>query len=100
MKTKNRLYLLAVGAAALALNISTSSGQVFSPADAVNNRAIAPNNDETLAALKPELTALFDAVYGAGNYTLEREQDARQRFSVYVKTKAPVSVAEALAKLG
>jgi len=66
----------------------------------VNNRAIAPNNDETLAALKPELTALFDAVYGAGNYTLEREQDARQRFSVYVKTKAPVSVAEALAKLG
>jgi len=41
MKTKNRLYLLAVGAAALALNISTSSGQVFSPADAVNNRAIA-----------------------------------------------------------
>lgn len=66
----------------------------------VNNRAIAPNNDETLAALKPELTALFDTVYGAGNYTLEREQDARQRFSVYVKTKAPVSVAEALAKLG
>lgn len=41
MKTKNKLYLLAVGAAALALNISTGSGQVFSPADAVNNRAIA-----------------------------------------------------------
>lgn len=41
MKTNNRLYLLAVGAAALALNISTSSGQVFSPADALNNRAIA-----------------------------------------------------------
>jgi hypothetical protein len=49
MKTKNRLYLLAVGAAALALNISTSSGQVFSPADAVNNRAIAasPRAKET-----------------------------------------------------
>ena len=41
MKTKNKLYLLAVGAAALSLNISTGSGQVFSPADAVNNRAIA-----------------------------------------------------------
>src|SRR5688572_18644351 len=41
MKTKNRLNLLAVGAAALALSISTSSGQVFSPADALSNSAIA-----------------------------------------------------------
>jgi len=49
MKTKTRLHLLAVTAAALALNISTSSGQVFSPADAVNNRAIAasPRAKET-----------------------------------------------------
>ena len=41
MKTKNKLYLLAVSAAALALNISTSSGQVFSTADAANNPAVA-----------------------------------------------------------
>ncbi len=41
MKTNSKLYLLAVGAAALVLNISTSSGQVFSPADALNNRAVA-----------------------------------------------------------
>ena len=41
MKTKSKLYLLAVSAAVLALNISTSSGQVFSPADALNNSAIA-----------------------------------------------------------
>jgi hypothetical protein len=49
MKTKNKLYLVAVGAAALALNISTSSGQVFSPVDALNNSAIAasPRAKET-----------------------------------------------------
>jgi hypothetical protein len=41
MKTRNSWYLVAVSAAALSLNVSTSSGQVFSPADAVNNRAIA-----------------------------------------------------------
>src|SRR5262245_46066956 len=41
MKTRSKLYLLAVSAAALALNASMSSGQVFSPVDAVNNRAIA-----------------------------------------------------------
>jgi hypothetical protein len=66
----------------------------------VNNRAIAPNNDETLAALKPELDALFAKIYGAGNYTLTREQDARQRFMVHVKAKSAVSVSDALAKLG
>jgi len=41
MKTTNISYLLAVSAAALALNVSPSSGQVFSPTDAVNNRAVA-----------------------------------------------------------
>ncbi len=41
MKTRNSWYLVAVSGAALSLNVSTSSGQVFSPADAVNNRAIA-----------------------------------------------------------
>lgn len=41
MKTRNYLSLLAVSAAALALNVSTSSGQIFSPADALNNRAVA-----------------------------------------------------------
>ena len=41
MKTKNKTQLLAVSAAALLLNVSTSSGQVFSSADALNNRAVA-----------------------------------------------------------
>lgn len=41
MKTTNRLYLLAVCIAALSLNVSTGSGQVFDPLDAQNNRAIA-----------------------------------------------------------
>jgi hypothetical protein len=41
MKTKTKLYLLAVSAAALSLNVSTSSGQVFNSADALNNQAVA-----------------------------------------------------------
>lgn len=70
MKTKNRLYLLTVGVAALALNISTSFGQVFSPADALNNSAIAasPRAKEvfpwltrcTATAVTPTKTALAD----------------------------------------
>ena len=41
MKTKNRLYLLAVTAAALSLIPVTSMGQVFNSEDVANNRAVA-----------------------------------------------------------
>lgn len=41
MKTKNKLSLLAVTAAVLSLSAATGVGQVFSPQDAINNRAIA-----------------------------------------------------------
>jgi hypothetical protein len=66
----------------------------------VNNRGVAPNNDETLATLRPELEALFDQVFGKGAYTLEREKDVRQRFMVHVKAKAAPSLAAALKQLG
>lgn len=41
MKTNNKIYLLAVGAAALSLSVATSVGQVFSAQEVANNRAIA-----------------------------------------------------------
>lgn len=41
MKTKSKIPLLAVSAVALLLNVSTSSGQVFDAAEALNNRAVA-----------------------------------------------------------
>ena len=41
MKTKIRLYLLAVTAAALSLNATTGLGQVFNAKDVINNRAVA-----------------------------------------------------------
>jgi hypothetical protein len=41
MRTKNRLSLLAVTAAALSLSLATSIGQVFNSKDVVNNRAVA-----------------------------------------------------------
>ena len=41
MKAKNRWSLLAVSAAALSLNLSTSSGQVFDAVEVLSNRAVA-----------------------------------------------------------
>ena len=41
MKTKNKLYLLAVGAAALTLSATTGTGQVFNSVEALKNSAVA-----------------------------------------------------------
>ena len=41
MKTENKLYLLVVTTAALALNPTTGVGQVFNSEDVINNRAVA-----------------------------------------------------------
>ena len=68
MKTKS--YLLAVGAAALALNLSTSSGQVFDSVEDLNNSAVAasPRAKETFpwltrkAVVKPAKSSVADVV--------------------------------------
>ena len=70
MKTRNKLSLLAVMTAALALNVSTSSGQVFDSVEALSNRAVAasPRAKEvfpwltrsTVSPVTPAKTALAD----------------------------------------
>lgn len=67
---KSKLYVLAVIAAALSLNVSTGSGQVFDSVEALNSRAVAasPRAKEvfpwltrgTATAVKPTKTALAD----------------------------------------
>ena len=67
MKTKS---YLAVGAAALALNLSTSSGQVFDSVEDLNNSAVAasPRAKETFpwltrkAVVKPAKSSVADVV--------------------------------------
>lgn len=65
---KSKLYLLAVTAAALSLNVSMSSGQVFDSVEALSNRAVAASprarevfpwlTRSTATAVKPTKTAL------------------------------------------
>jgi hypothetical protein len=64
----------------------------FDPGDCeviINDRLIAPNTDETWQALHPELERFFSAVYGAGQFTLERRGEPRDRFRVAVRASAP-----------
>jgi hypothetical protein len=54
----------------------------------INDRLIAPNTDETWQALRPELERFFGALYGPGQFTLERRGEPRDRFRVAVKANA------------
>jgi hypothetical protein len=66
----------------------------------INDRALAPNTHETLAALTPELDALFASLYGGAPFTLAHTStDPRERFTVTVTTTASADVAGLLAQL-
>ncbi len=58
----------------------------------VNDRRIASNTDETLAALKPDLEAALKGTLGEANYSFNRNHDARRRFTVNVTADRPFTV--------
>jgi len=48
----------------------------------VNDRLLSPNNEETWSRLKPDLTAVLDGVWGAGQYQVSRCGEQRELFTV------------------
>ncbi len=53
---------------------------------AVNDRALAPNNEDTWEALEPVIRKVFDDKLGAGQYQLQNHAaDARELFRVTVE---------------
>jgi hypothetical protein len=65
----------------------------------VNDRLLAPNNEGTWDAVRPELTAFFDRLYGAGQYTLTRRPEARERFTVDLQAHGRHDLAGLLSSL-
>lgn len=57
-----------------------------------NDRLVAPNNDETYAAIEPVIHELARRLYPGSGYQLVREPDPRERFAVTVTADRPVSV--------
>jgi hypothetical protein len=53
----------------------------------INDRLLAPNTTETLAALKPDLEGAVRDLVGDAGFTFEHNPDPRQRFSVTVRVK-------------
>jgi hypothetical protein len=58
----------------------------------INDRLLAPNTAETFEALEPEFQAFFTRLYNRAHNTLAHLNDARERFTVNVKTEASFDV--------
>lgn len=56
----------------------------------VNDRLLAPNNQETYAALSPEIGFFCDGLFGRNHYGVTHQADPRRRFSVLVETPGPM----------
>lgn len=66
----------------------------------INDRLLAPNTPETVAALKPALEAVFDRLYAGQAYTLAHAStDPRQRLTVRVVAAASFDVSTLLSRL-
>ena len=65
----------------------------------VNDRAIAPNTDETDRALRPEVERLLEALWGAGDHAIERLGEPRDRYRLGACDGRQIPVAEILDRL-
>jgi hypothetical protein len=66
----------------------------------INDRLLAPNSEETFAAVRPEIELLARRLYGSADYALDRDPDARKRFNVSLRTPAPLDTRALLRNLG
>ena len=66
----------------------------------INDRLLAPNTEETLAALRPDLKRVVRDLVGDASFTLEHTPDRRQRFSVTVCASKPLQLDKLTADAG
>ena len=64
-----------------------------------NDRLSAPNTEETFSAIEPLLAGFLDNLYACANYSVTREPDPRERFSVTIKVPGPVKTSDLLTRL-
>ena len=65
----------------------------------INDRLLAPNNDESRKAADAELQAFAAKLFKNSDYALSYQQDSRRLFGASVKTSRKFSTAELLANL-
>ena len=65
-----------------------------------NDRLLASNTEETLTNFRPYLEEFLGALYNGTDYTLAREPDPKERFSVKVQASQSFEVNTLLGRLG
>lgn len=58
----------------------------------VNDRLLAPNNEETFRAIRPDLEAVARDLFGEFQCERESPEDPRKRFCVRIKAPGPLTV--------
>jgi hypothetical protein len=58
----------------------------------LNDRLLAPNNEETFLAVRPDVEGLARSLYAGADFSLEREPDPRKRFGLYAKAAGSFDV--------
>lgn len=64
-----------------------------------NDRLHAPNSEESLQALKAALDPVLHALYKGAEFTVKRDSNPEQRFSLRIKTDAALDVSALLENL-
>jgi hypothetical protein len=66
----------------------------------LNDRLLAPNNTETLAAVKPSVEALMGQIYPGGAITLESKPSSEKLFEMRIKSPQSPPLTDLLDRLG
>lgn len=65
----------------------------------VNDRMLAPNNQDTYVSLAPVIKSFCDELFGQNSYSLTHQNDPRRRFSVLIQTPFFMNHSELLTTL-
>ena len=66
---------------------------------AINDRLLAPNNDESFAVVAKEVEPLARNLFGDADIILEREPEQRRKFALRIRASRSLSVDELLDRL-
>jgi len=66
----------------------------------LNDRLLAPNDDESYRAFKAEIEPFVNRLFGGVPVSLQQESDARRRVRLRIQAMAPVELAALLSHVG
>lgn len=85
-----------------ALRLQKENKQIFAGNElqvVVNDRLVAPNNEDTFAALLPDFKEVLDRLYAGTTYELTQNSNPRERFTLNLKAAKSLELSKLLANV-